>query len=196
LCVHDLTSTVFIYQELWALFDWATSSRILGELKQFTRNFARPIEQARNKYASEGDLQRGERNNKELQALIKPYFIQRMKEDFLKDKLPPKIELVLWTHLSIEQRSIYTGFVEKESAVVKSIMAGEKTSPLEAVTWLKKLCGHPLLLAENRDGEDLDSALNTRDAADIVKESAKLGVLLDLIKKFSSGGHRTLIFSQ
>jgi SNF2 family DNA or RNA helicase len=182
---------------LWALFDWATSSRVLGELKNFTRNFAKPIEQARNKHASAGDLSRGERSNKELQALLKPYFIQRLKEDFLMDKLPPKIELVLWTHLSDEQRSIYTGFVEKGSGVVKSILAGEKTSPLEAVTWLKKLCGHPLLLADNRDeGEDLASALYNREAADVVKESAKLGVLLDLINKFRSDGHRTLIFSQ
>lgn len=113
------------------------------------------------------------------------------------DKLPPKIELVLWTHLSVEQRSIYTSFVEgKDSAVVKSILAGEKKSPLEAITWLKKLCGHPLLLADNRGGEDLASALSTRDAADIVKESAKLGILLDLINKFRADGHRTLIFSQ
>jgi SNF2 family DNA or RNA helicase len=144
-----------------------------------------------------GDLQRGERANRELQALLKPYFLQRLKEDFLMDKLPPKIELVLWTHLSVEQRSIYTSFVEgKDSAVVKSILAGEKKSPLEAITWLKKLCGHPLLLADNRGGEDLASALSTRDAADIVKESAKLGILLDLINKFRADGHRTLIFSQ
>jgi SNF2 family DNA or RNA helicase len=194
--VHGLT-IVSIYQELWALFDWATSSRVLGELKNFTRNFAKPIENARNKHASNEDLWRGEKSNKELQALLKPYFIQRLKEDFLMDKLPPKIELVLWTHLSDEQRSIYTGFVEKGSGVVKSILAGEKTSPLEAVTWLKKLCGHPLLLADNRnEGEDLASALYNRDAADIVKESAKLSVLLDLINKFRSDGHRTLIFSQ
>jgi SNF2 family DNA or RNA helicase len=194
--VHGLT-IVFTYQELWALFDWATSSRVLDELKNFTRNFAKPIENARNKHASNEDLWRGEKSNKELQALLKPYFIQRLKEDFLMDKLPPKIELVLWTHLSDEQRSIYTGFVEKGSDVVKSILAGEKTSPLEAVTWLKKLCGHPLLLADNRDeGEDLASALYNRDAAAIVKESAKLGVLLDLINKFRSDGHRTLIFSQ
>jgi hypothetical protein len=163
-------------------------------MRDFKKRFAKPIEAARDKQASHGTLQLGQRANKELQALLKPYFLQRMKIDCLKDKLPAKIEVVLWTHLSIEQRSMYTNFVNN-SQDVTSIISGEKTSPLTAVTWLKKLCGHPLLAAKGEEGETTDT-IDTLDHEEIVRQSSKLGVLVDLINNFSANGHRTLIFSQ
>ena len=98
-------------KEVWSLFDFATSSRVLGDLRHFSKYFANPIEAARDIRADAALVQHGERKNKELREELKPYFLQRFKTDYLKDKLPPKHELVVWTHLSDEQRAMYSDFV-------------------------------------------------------------------------------------
>jgi SNF2 family DNA or RNA helicase len=129
-----------------------------------------------------------------LQEKLKPYFLQRLKVDFLNDKLPSKIEVVVWTHLSGRQRQLYNDFVTSKESVVRSILLGEKSSPLEAISWLKKLCGHPLLIEKQVD----ESSLLLKDVSPsvLVTESAKLGILLSMIHSFSHTDHRTLVFSQ
>jgi SNF2 family DNA or RNA helicase len=181
-------------KELWAIFDWVTSGQVLGELKEFTQNYARIIVEARDIDASEGKIRAGERANKQLQELLKPYFLQRLKVDFLADKLPSKTELVLWTHLSTQQRSMYIEFTNAKEGIVRSILTGEKPSPLEAITFLKKLCGHPLLVEQ--PGDDLAIALKHMDVDDIVAQSTKLQILCDLVDRLRRNGHRILIFSQ
>lgn len=181
-------------QELWSIFDFATSSQVLGALKDFKGYFAKPIEAARDKFATESDIRVGKQVNEELQSLLRPYFLQRLKVDYLKDKLPRKRELVVWTHLSDRQRERYKAFVESRGGVVRSILL-EKKSPLEAVTRLKKLCGHPLL-EERQNGDNLVQILRESDHRSLICQSAKLGVLLDLLSHFRSNGHRTLVFSQ
>lgn len=185
---HSLTM-VSLFQELWSLFDWVTSGKLLGPLPAFKKYFAKPIEAARDRNASEGQIRHGMRVNEELQTLLKPYFLQRMKIDFLRDKLPEKTELVVWTHLSARQRAMYTRYVG--DSLVKSIIAGDIKSPLEAVTWLKKLCGHPII-ADATNGENL----NNLDREALIRYSAKLGIVSDLVVDLRNQGHRTLIFSQ
>lgn len=178
-------------QELWSVFDWATSGKVLGRLKNFKDYFAKPIERARDKLASQGDLTRGERVNKELQERLAPYFLQRLKIDFLKDKLPIKTDLVVWTHLSSKQRSMYERFVKNDGkSLIKSILTGDGTTVLEAITWLKKLCGHPILT----EGEDQSEHATPTDA--VIQQSCKLGVLAYLVEKLCSEQHRVLVFSQ
>lgn len=178
-------------KEMWALFDFATSGRIFGPLKRFKMNFADPIELGRSKYATESTMNAAERANAKLQAKLKPHFLQRMKKDILTN-MPSKKDLVVWTHLSAKQRRLYEEYVSG-SETVKSVLSGEKRSPLEAVTWLKKLAGHPLLVDEKYDREM--STLRRLGAAKLINESAKLEVLAGLVEKLSISGHRTLIFS-
>lgn len=180
-------------QELWSLFDWSTSGQVLGDLRSFTKNVSKPIEAARDKYASEGDVQLGARVNTELQMRIKPYFLQRKKIDFLADKLPSKTELVVWTHLSSIQRSKYAKYVD--SGFVKNILTGELGSPLEAITWLKKLCGHPSLAINKQEGSSSHERQDS-DSRDEEQQSGKLEVLVSLMNLFRKNGHRALIFSQ
>ena len=110
------------------------------------------------------------------------------------DKLPPKHELVVWTHLSETQRAMYREFVDR-GAVVKEIMRGEKNSPLEAITWLKKLCGHPLIARPQQEME-LGDVLEQLGPDEVIAQSAKLDLLVRLVSKLRRKGHRTLIFSQ
>jgi len=139
----------------------------------------------------------GERVNRELQDLLRPYLLQRDKAEYLSDKLPEKVEIIVWAHLSEEQREVYTEFVHSRS--VRDVMRGDKTA-LEAITWLRKLCGHPLLSRSkngNIDGESsLAETLRRLDAEFLVEQSPKLGLLVDLVKEFRDKDHRTLIFSQ
>jgi SNF2 family DNA or RNA helicase len=121
----------------------------------------------------------------DLKILLRPHFLQRMKTE-LGDKLPGKQEFVVWTHLSPMQRQLYEEYVSGEH--VASVLAGEVTSPLEAVTWLKKLCGHPLLV-------EFSAATIQREIANIDPEvllnnSSKMCVLATLISHLSAGGHR------
>ena len=88
-------------------------------------DFAAPIEEARNRDASDYQLQRGEKANLELQEKIKPYFLQRFKADVLADKLPSKTDNVIWTHISNKQRSMYENYVGSKESAVASVLRGE-----------------------------------------------------------------------
>lgn len=181
-------------KELWSLFDFTTSGKVLGTFKTFNQYYARHIEAARDRLATDGVIQLGQRKNKELQSLIRPYFLQRLKKDYLKDKLPPKHDVVVWTHLSLQQRQMYKEFVESSNSIVRSILTGSVTSPLEAITWLKKLCGHPLLTQAT--GEQMEKVLKGKNSSEITLQSAKLQVLVELVVYLRNSGHRILIFSQ
>ena len=86
--------------ELWCLFDFATTGAVLGSLKSFQQDYAGPIEQARDASAGPQEMALGETKNRQLQTLLKPFFLQRLKVDYLKERLPEKRDFVVWTHLS------------------------------------------------------------------------------------------------
>jgi SNF2 family DNA or RNA helicase len=161
---------------------------------RFVNRFAKPIEEARDKDASSYTMRMGEKANLELQKFLRPYFLQRLKIDFLADKLPSKRDFVVWTHLSRKQRSMYEKYVDSGESAVASVLSGESTSPLEAITWLKKLCGHPILV--DKRNQTVSENFDDHDPEELVKESAKLQVLVELIDRLRRLGHRTLIFSQ
>lgn len=140
----------------------------------------------RNRNASEWTLKTAEKANKKLQLLIKPHFLQRLKSKELKHVLPQKKEFVVWTHLSDMQRQFYENYVV-DGGKVAAVLSGETRSPLEALTWLKKLCGHPCLVDEH---------LNSNCLSTLRRHSGKLDVLFYLVKEFKKLGQRCLIFSQ
>ena len=176
-------------KELWALFDFATSGRLLGPLRRFQNSYGDPIEAGRMKNATEWTIRTAEKANKELQAKLRPHFLQRLKSSEFKEMLPTKRELVVFTHLSEKQRAMYDQFLA--GGMVASILTGETASPLEAITWLKKLCGHPYLV--DKTGHSSICELGRRR---LVENSAKLHVLHDLLLRLNQSGHRTLVFSQ
>jgi len=176
-------------KELWALFDFATSGRLLGPLRRFQNSYGDPIEAGRMKNATEWTIKAAVKANKELQAKLRPHFLQRLKSSEFKEMLPTKSELVVFTHLSEKQRTMYDQFLA--GGMVASILTGETASPLEAITWLKKLCGHPYLV--DKTGHSSICELGRRR---LVEDSAKLHVLHDLLLRLNKSGHRTLVFSQ
>jgi SNF2 family DNA or RNA helicase len=175
-------------KELWALFDWVTRGKLLGKQRTFSKQYAIPIQRGRNKDATESNLLTAEQKNKQLQTALEPHLLQRLKEIEIKDILPWKKELVVWTHLSASQRHLYEKYLV-DSGQVTAVLSGEKNSPVEAITWLKKLCAHPCLVDEQM-------AESCTDSLQFLKHSAKLQVLVDLVHRLNKSGHRFIIFSQ
>jgi DNA excision repair protein ERCC-6 len=129
---------------------------------------------------------------KELQDLLKPHLLQRLKIDFLSDKLPTKKDFVVWTHLSQKQRTLYSTYVEAKDGAVMETILGMKSSPLIALSWLKKLIGHPVLVSD----EDKQVPISAFDSCELLRDSVKLQIAADLVQTFSKEGHKTLVFSQ
>ena len=184
--------------ELWAVFDWATAGQVLGDETTFKRHFGKPIENARDSKATSNQIRLGQQASQELRQLLVPrHFLQRTKADYLADQLPSKTEIIVWTHLSPLQRDMYRNYLQDES-VQEMVRGRVKKSPLEAITELKKLCGHPrLCMIES--AEELADFLGCEDAAivpQLVNESDKLRLLRDLVETLALEQHKTLIFSQ
>ncbi|KAI8526631.1 hypothetical protein RHMOL_Rhmol12G0010800 [Rhododendron molle] len=158
---------------------------------------------------------------KRLRERIEPYFLRRMKSEVFREddvteatKLSKKNEIIVWLKLTSCQRQLYEAFLKSE--IVVSAFDG---SPLAAITILKKICDHPLLLTK-RAAEDvlegMDSLLNQDDKvlaeklamhiADVAetvdfeekpdKLSCKISFILALLDNLISEGHCILIFSQ
>ncbi len=78
------------------------------------------------------------------------------------------------------------------------MLNGEKKSPLEAITYLKKLCGHPTLVSKRFTGDtnDIQGNLENTSVEELLQQSQKLQALSALIAALTKAGHRVLIFSQ
>ncbi|XP_027916383.1 protein CHROMATIN REMODELING 24 isoform X1 [Vigna unguiculata] len=206
-------------KELWALFNFCCPD-LLGDNKWFREKFEKPILRGNDKHASDRDKRVGSSIAQELRDRIQPYFLRRMKSEvFSQDvekttaKLSQKQEIIVWLRLTSVQRYLYEAFLKSE--IVLSAFDG---SPLAALTILKKICDHPLLLTK-RAAEDvlegMDSMLKPDEAnvatklakhiADVgdterFKDeqgvSCKISFIMSLLDNLIPEGHCVLIFSQ
>ncbi|RDY00771.1 Protein CHROMATIN REMODELING 24, partial [Mucuna pruriens] len=206
-------------KELWALFNFCCPE-LLGDNKWFKEIFEKPILRGNEKNASDREKRTGSSVAKELRDRIQPYFLRRLKSEvFSQDdkkttaELSQKQEIIVWLRLTNVQRHLYEAFLKSE--IVLSAFDG---SPLAALTILKKICDHPLLLTK-RAAEDvlegMDSMLKPEEAnvaeklamyiADVAdtdkfKEeqdvSCKISFIMSLLDNLIPEGHNVLIFSQ
>ncbi|XP_052190509.1 protein CHROMATIN REMODELING 24 isoform X2 [Diospyros lotus] len=207
-------------KELWALFNFCYPE-LLGEKNWFKEKYESAILRGNEKNASDREKRIGSTAAKELRERIQPYFLRRLKSEVFDEndttktaKLSKKNEIIVWLRLTRCQRQLYEAFLKSE--LVLSAFDG---SPLAALTILKKICDHPLLLTK-RAAEDvlegMDSMLNQEDnviaeklamhIADVTEGShfeeehdnvsCKISFILLLLDKLISEGHHVLIFSQ
>ncbi len=160
-------------QELHALMSLVAPG-LLGPEDSFQRRFIKPIEQ--------GD-------DDQLAALrdrVRPYLLRRVKND-VAPELPPKTEIVRPVELRGAQRELYeTIRVAAHSQVRKLIrekgLAASSLPVLDALMKLRQVCCDPRLVRV--------------EAAREVKQSAKLQLLLGMLRQGVAEGRRTLVFSQ
>ncbi|XP_004503910.1 protein CHROMATIN REMODELING 24 [Cicer arietinum] len=206
-------------KELWALFNFCCPE-LLGDKKWFKDKYETPILRGNDKNASDREKRIGSSIAKELRDHIQPYFLRRLKSEvFNQDtekttaKLSQKREIIVWLRLTNIQRHLYEAFLKSE--IVLSAFDG---SPLAALTILKKICDHPLLLTK-RAAEDvlegMDSILKPEEVnvaeklamhiADVAETdkfreehdvSCKISFIMSLLDNLIPEGHKVLIFSQ
>ena len=157
--------------ELYALMTLLAPD-LLGNEESFLRRFRKPIEG--------GDDEQLE----VLRDKVQPFMLRRVKDEVAPD-LPPKTEIVRPIELLPEQRELYeTIRVAAHSEVRKLIrakgLAASTVPVLDALMKLRQVCCDPRLV----------------NLCPAVQRSAKLDVLLGMLRDGVAAGRRTLVFSQ
>lgn len=156
--------------ELWSIFDYLMPG-FLYQYKKFRDRLEVPIVQNQDEEAVT-----------QLQKMVHPFVLRRLKVDVLKD-LPDKLEENYFAKLEGEQRELYDAHVKRMHLMLDSTSDEEfsrsKIQILSELTKLRQICCDPSLLFE-----------------DYKSGSAKLDMCMELVGNAVSGGHKILIFSQ
>lgn len=105
------------------------------------------------------DKQRSKELSTTLRAIYEPHFLRRTKNQIFKvvsaellgrpllnNELPLKCDLVVWLPLSKEQESIYRFMLDNQT-LQNLIEERQIQSAFFILSYIKKLCLHPFLLA-------------------------------------------------
>ncbi|KAK4573373.1 hypothetical protein RGQ29_031366 [Quercus rubra] len=216
--------------DLWSLFDFLMPG-FLGTERQFQAMYGKPLLAARDSKCSAKDAEAGVLAMEALHKQVMPFLLRRTKDEVLSD-LPEKIIQDRYCDLSPVQLKLYERFsgtnVRQEiSSIVRlddSADKGEGGSStkasshiFQALQYLLKLCGHPLLAIGEKVPESLKYLLSELLPAnsDIISElhrlhhSPKLVALQEILEEcgigadasssegtIAVGQHRVLIFAQ
>ncbi|NLM17576.1 MAG: DEAD/DEAH box helicase [Candidatus Riflebacteria bacterium] len=156
--------------ELWNLFRFLNPG-LLGSIQSFNRKFAHPIQNRKNKEATEA-----------LKKLLSPFILRRKKKQVLKF-LPPRTEIVLKVELSQEEASLYESFrrqaLERIEQADQENKSAKSVFVLAEIMRLRRLCCNPSLVTKN-----------------LQIKSSKLALLESIADSLLATNHKALIFSQ
>lgn len=118
-----------------------------------------------------------------ISRMVHPFILRRLKKDVLKE-LPDKIETVLISELTREQKEIYLVYLEKirndtRESIERDGFNKNRIKILAGLMRLRQICNHPALFLENYTGK-----------------SSKLEQLIELVEENLANNQRMLIFSQ
>jgi SNF2 family DNA or RNA helicase len=189
--------------ELWSIVNMATGNQVLGKLKDFNREYGKPIRDARCRNASSYAMKKGQEANDALQGTLKSCLLRRRKLELLRDELPTKRDVCVWVKPSKQQARMYKETVESSFHLVRDILSADaklankaKMGAFQVLAELKDICGHPLRRLKGGPGGSIRSALEQTDLPRIVQGSRKLELAIHLLRGFKADDHKTLLFSQ
>ncbi|MDW8246218.1 MAG: DEAD/DEAH box helicase [Sandaracinaceae bacterium] len=159
--------------EIWSIMDFVASG-LLGSLKSFEENYARPIDR------------NDEEAIRKLKAAVRPFILRRTKSQ-VAPELPAKIEQEIIVPMTEEQSQLYRQILlEVRSNVLAEVekhgIQKSQIHILAALTRLRQVACDPRLLKLSGEWSD--------------ETSGKLIALRELIAEATAGGHRILVFSQ
>jgi SNF2 family DNA or RNA helicase len=164
--------------EYWSIFDFINKG-YLGSRKKFSENFARPIEQNRDKTKL-----------KHFLKITGPFILRRMKTDkSIIDDLPEKVENDFFASLTKEQAAIYQNVLDNIMREISGVDVNQgdgkiqrKGLVLKLIMALKQICNHPSQYLKKNDY-----------SADL---SGKAGVFLNLVNNIIENDDKVLVFTQ
>jgi SNF2-related domain/Helicase conserved C-terminal domain len=154
--------------DLWGVFRFLNPG-LLGDWPHFKRTFLMPVER-----------DAGRESTEQLQKLVKPFLLRRLKRDVLSD-LPPITEVqhdVHWT----EEEALRYAMLRKQIHDKLYTVHGKRNNKLEVlaeIMRLRRFCCHPALVFP-----------------DAPRECSKVDALLELVEELRENQHRALVFSQ
>jgi superfamily II DNA or RNA helicase len=160
--------------ELWAQFDFLLPG-FLGDSRSFTRLWRTPIERHR-------DTDR----RALLARRLKPFILRRRKDE-VATELPPKTVVIHEVVLEGRQRELYETVRAAMDRKVREAVAAQGFARsqiviLDALLKLRQVCNDPRLVKS--------------EAAQRVKERAKMDALMAMLPELVEEGRRILVFSQ
>ncbi len=158
-------------KDLWSQMNFLNKG-LLGSLKSFEENFAKPIEK-----------QNDQKKAQELQKLVKPFLLRRTKSEVAKD-LPQLTEKIVYCEMTESQAKYYEKVKsEYRNSIVDMVeeqgLPKAKFSILQGLSKLRQIANHPVLTDK-----------------EYTYDSGKHLILLEKIKNAISEGHKILVFSQ
>ena len=182
-CEHRLLLTGTPLQnnlhELWALLNFLLPD-VFASSEQFDEWFNLDVQ----------DTEAKQRMIGQLHKLLRPFMLRRLKADVEKTLLP-KIETILFTGLSVEQKTLYRQILLRDIDTINGGGgSGSRTTVLNIVMQLRKCCNHPYLFPgiEDRTLPALGEHL--------FQTCGKMVLLDKLLAKLKTRGHRVLVFTQ
>ena len=126
--------------------------------------------------------------------LVKPFMLRRKKKDpAIQLDLPDKNEMKTYIHLTAEQGALYDQTVNQLMERMQKLEGIErKGAILAALTQLKQLCDHPMLLTKEPIPEPSSAGESQLDTDSLIIRSAKLERLLAMVKELREEGERAL----
>lgn len=156
--------------EIYSIFEYMMPG-FFRSYKYFKETYESPIIKDEDKDSEE-----------DLNKLISPFILRRLKKDVLKD-LPDKLEEVYYAPLEGEQKRLYEARALKLKQTLAKTSEEEfkesKLMVLSEITRLRQICCDPHIIYDNYKDN-----------------SAKKDLCIDLINNAISGGHKVLLFSQ
>jgi SNF2 family DNA or RNA helicase len=171
--------------ELWSIYDFLNPG-YLGNQRGFQHRFANPIEKHQD-----------EERTMQLQKLVKPFMLRRKKKDpAIQLDLPDKQEMKVYLNLTAEQGALYEQAVKNLMERMQKLEGMErKGAILSALTQLKQLCDHPVLLTKEAPLSE-ESLLDEDSREGFISRSAKLERLAAMVGELRDEGDSCLIFTQ
>ena len=158
--------------DLWSIVDFLNPG-FLGNRDEFRDNYVN-----------------SEAGHLRLPIRIAPFLVRRLKSE-VASELPPRTEETMVIPLTKAQERLYE---QELMAAREDLRTKGAVEILAAITRLRQICCHPLLLL--RDHEDATPPTNKLKPNQDEPCSAKLNCLIDKLLELREEGHSSLIFSQ
>ncbi len=160
--------------DLWSQINFVNEG-LLGSLNFFKRQFVKTIEKKKNKDQEQ-----------RLKELINPFILRRTKEEVAKE-LPPLHEQFRFCNMTDEQKRLYE---EEKSTVRNNLLENLEEIGLErsalmvlkALTRLRQISNHPLMVEENYDAGSGKYDEVIRNIESVVTENHKVLVFSSFVK--------------